>query len=209
LNLRRNGACWVLAGAAISLSACSAGYTPSPTPSPSPIPTPLPKGIPSATALENLALVVSLERATGRPAKLVAIGAPGLTPDTGRIRSGNAWDYLFADLERNLFRWTVRSEGEVAYAGPINDRLQLDMTDIQDALRLDSDQAVQIALRNGGRGFVDRYPAARVFGNCRFQGGILTWQMEFIESGSTLCSPEFWIDATNGRLLARDLSCLQ
>jgi len=193
---------------ALSLGACSASNAPSPTPSPSPTPTPPPQGIPSSTAMQNLALVVSLERATGRPGKLVMISAAGLTPDTGRLRPGDGWDYVFADVERNLFRWQVRSGGEVVYEGPGIDRLHLAMTDIQDRLHVDSGEVVEIALRNGGQAFVDRYPAARVIAGCRFQGGLLTWQLEFRDA-STLCSPEFWINATDGRLLARDLSCLR
>lgn len=115
---------------------------------------------------------------------------------------------MFADLQRNLFRWTVGVEGEVTYAGPGIDLLHLDLTDVQDRLRIDSDQAVEIALRSGGQPFVDRYPGALALGNCRFQGGIPTWQLSFRHS-ATLCEPEFWINATDGRLLARNLSCLQ
>ena len=193
----------------IALSACGAAYSPSPAASPSPTPTPLPRGTPLATARENLELVVGIERAAGRPGKLVMVDGPGITTDGGRIRPGNGWSYFFADPDRNRFHWRVESSGEVRSAEPGLDLLNLDLTDINDRLHVDSDRAVQIAARSGGQSFVDRYPAAIIFANCRFQAGVLTWHVEYIENLSTLCSPEFWINATTGELLARDVACLR
>src|SRR5688572_9203207 len=118
------------------VSGCAAAHAPSPTPSPTA--TPPPQGIPSATGFQNLALVVSLEKETGRPGKLVMISAAGLTPDTGRILPGSSWSYMFADVDRNLFRWTTWYEGNIAFAGPGIDFLNIDRTDIQGALRIDS-----------------------------------------------------------------------
>lgn len=155
-------------------------------------------------------LLVSLEKATGRPGRLVMISSSGLTPALGRVSEEEHWSYVFADASLDLFRWTVRSQGEVAYEGRTFNLLNLEMADIQTRIRIDSNEAVAIALRNGAQRFVDRYPAARALGNCRDQRAVLTWQLSFLDfSGGTLCAPEFWINAVDGRLLARNVSCVE
>ena len=190
----------------VTLTACGAGPSPVVTPSP----TPYPSGTPSATALENVPLVVGLEKTAGRPGRLVMISASGLTPGDGRISEEDRWSYVFADANLDLFRWTVRPQGEVVFEGRTFNLLNLEMADIQARIRIDSDEAVAIALRNGGQRFVDRYPNARALGNCRDQRAVLTWQLSFLDfSGGTLCRPEFWINAIDGRMLARNVSCVE
>lgn len=157
--------------------------------------------------MENLALVTSLEASRDATTKLVRISSFGFSPQDGRVRPTDAWQYVFARTDNSLVMWTVWPNGDVAYFGNSNDPTPLGSTDIRTELSIDSNVAASIARANGAEPFLDRFPAARALGNARFQGGVVTWQISFRDR-STLCEPEFWIAAADGRLLARNLSCL-
>jgi hypothetical protein len=201
--MRFSGGCLVLALAVLGKSGCA--DRPS-TPTPSPTPT---TGKPNPTALDNLALVRSLEQASGRKTILVRI-AGAARPD-GSISTGTSWQYQFAEESGTtvkLYEWDALPTGELVFRGVVPELVRLDIVELGPFLAIDSPQAIQLGRGYGGQQFLDRYPQALVGTNYWFQGRLPTCQMVFFTQGD-FCSALVIIHAQTGELLARDLSCLR
>lgn len=185
-----------------------------PVPTPAPAATPLPWGGPHGKALDNLALIRRLEKESGRRTILVSIAGPGVT-QAGTVAPGSAWAYVFAEWQGpgvRYFQWNVYWDGRVTVGGPYPGITKFDVTAVEGACRMDSDEAVRRGRSYGGQRFIDRYPNATVRMSCRWQGRLPTWQLRFLklpsEGGPPCELGPIYLNAETGELLGRDLTCL-
>jgi hypothetical protein len=184
------------------------------TPSPAPTATPRstsPWGRPNATALDNLALIDRLERQRFSDTRLVMINGVGIGLD-GRVREGNGWTYRYASGVGNdtlVHDWTARDTGEIEYRyDPRPATNDLDPTDIEPHLAVDSPRLVSLALGYGAQGYADRWPNTLVrLMKCSFMGRRPTWEIEFADRNAW-CELPIYLQADTGGLLFRDLWCV-
>lgn len=208
-------------GAIVSLGRAGCGGPSSPTPvaSASPAPSPssspgsgLPNVRPSSTAFENLALIRSLEVATGRQSILYFVSAAGLTQD-GFVTPTSSWDYSFYAPATSTvigYNWLVRGNGRVEFRESSLVIRGIDFTEIQPRLRVDSPQAVRLALEYGARAYANRYPEALVQMTYRYIARQPICQMTLFVLGTNRPACELgpiMIHAETGELMLRDLSC--
>ena len=89
-----------------------------------------PRGTANATILENLALIRSLEAASGRDSILVALGGYA-SPASGTSFPGDGWGYLFAARPNHrLYAWSVYYDGRIEFQGEKSDSLHYVMAEI-------------------------------------------------------------------------------
>jgi len=168
-------------------------------------------GIANATAFQNLPRIRSLEQASGRNSVLVRIVGPGVEPDTGRITSGNGWEYEFAEPSPGGVRYHM---WRVTDTGAITVRLNVMLprpgpTEIGPFFTIDSDQAVRLAREYGGQRYLDRYQGAWLQILSTLVQGIGTWEVGFRGApASERCEVYFVINARTGGLIPGDTSCL-
>jgi hypothetical protein len=187
---------------------------PLPTPSPAPTATPLPispRGQPHATALENMGLIDRLEKQRFSDTRLVMINGIGIGLD-GRVQGGNAWIYRYASGVGNdtmVHDWMAWDTGEIEYGyDPRPATNDLDPTDIEPHLAVDSPRLVSLALGYGAQGYADRWPNTLVrLMKCSFMGRRPTWQVEFADRDAR-CELPIYLLADTGVLLSRDLWCV-
>jgi hypothetical protein len=164
-----------------------------------PIPDDPPRGKADSTILENIALVRSLEAASGRDSILVALGGYA-SPIAGTPCPGASWWYRFAARPNyQLYEWSVYCDGAILFQGQKSDALHHVMAEIGPVLNLDSDDLIRIAGENGGHEFLNRFPEARVGLLGRFIGRRPIWEMEFFTAGSIGFSAA--IDGETGEVL--------
>lgn len=140
----------------------AAAPTPVPTPRPSPS---LPAGVPAATALANLPLVLSLERATARRSDLVAI--QGFADDRGEVVAGRRWSYFFLERTEPPYapyrRWDVAADGRLEYwEHHPADGSCYQLAPMPDRAPLDSPHIVGLAMRYA-RQYLKRHTGALFF----------------------------------------------
>jgi hypothetical protein len=199
--------------AALRRSGCP--YSPSPAiPSPSPVPSASPSypaGRPNATALENLPLILSLERASGRQTVLFNLVSNGSDLD-GRIQGESTWSYEFAERRETTYTfyfWAVTEAGDVQFRGPALPVLPFAFSDLGPVITIDSDAAVELARSYGAEPYVRAHSDARPRPlAARFVGGLPVWNVRFDAKSAPCELGPIYIDARTGDLLARDLWCL-
>jgi hypothetical protein len=197
----------VLAGVTLlGRSGCKAPTNP--TPSPSPTPSSFPRGVPNATALENLALIETLERAQGRQTTRLVWVSTQVNLD-GR---GGAWRYQFGEIvegRASLYEWNVSTDGTVQHLGRVTELVRVEYGELR-PLTIDSPEMARLGLEYGGQRFIDRYPTVRTVVSViyRHLGGKPVCNLVFRAEPDVECIVPIYIDAQTGALMARDLSCL-
>lgn len=177
----------------------------------SPSPSPSPSARPDSTLLENLERVRTLQRSSGGPPDLVALG--GAVDTDGTVASGSAWNYRFGSLENNVLsivRWFVWSDGRIVLGGPEGDNLRppLDITEIGPALKLDSPDIIRLAREFGADPYYTRFSDARAILTIRYLGREPVAEI-VVRSFTAPCQlGPIHIHAGTGALMARDLRCL-
>lgn len=170
-----------------------------------------PAAKPDATAFENLSLIRSLERSSGRKSFLVEINAPSVTQE-GVSTPGDGWQYTYAEVvgtHTDLYPWTVYSTGQIEFHGRQPNVSRLEINDIEPLLVIDSDTAARLGREYGAQAYVDRYSQVRIHMRVRLLGGLVVWEVSFFAPVTqTRCELPIWLLAKTGELLARDLRCL-
>lgn len=141
---------------------------------------------------------------------MIGIGAFGATLD-GRV-SDSSWSYAFAATRTPFLvhGWSVDGRGEVSFAPPAPpiQRRRPDYAEIAPYLGLDSPEIVRLALRYGGRRYVEARPDAFVWMSVFSRGDVLMWEVRFRVIAPICELGPIVIDPRDGTLLERDLSCL-
>lgn len=183
--------------AVVTVVACGDGGPTPPTPTPSPV------GTPNATAFANLALVQSLERASGRKTRLVAVSAR--VERSGRVKPGLVWHYTFQEplTIAVVTQWRVSSEGVISSEtyGSCGFEKSVEMAPL---LGLDSDRIMALALEYGVGALFERLPAPKGLTINYIEGRVR------VRATSPDCDPPHngvEMDPTTGALLAADFSC--
>lgn len=200
-------------GASVALARAGCGGPSAPTPGTSPNPGGSPSARPSSTALENLSLIRNLETATGRQSILYFVF--GDVTQAGVLSPNSAWNYGFYAPETSPFisyNWSVYTDGRVQFREGSLVRRGIEFIEMQPRLRIDSPQAVRLALDYGARAYANRYPDALVLMSYRYIGRQPICQMRFfvlsVPGTTRPCElGPILIHAETGELMLRDLSC--
>lgn len=196
----------------IGVSSCrSAGESSLPTGGSSPAPSPSYSATPNSTISENVALVRSLERASGRSTVLASLG--GIASPTGLVSPGGSWTYVFAQLEANVmsaFGWIIRPDGRVEYRGllPNTHRPSLDATEIGPRVLIDSPELIHLARSYGAERYLSTYPDTQAWIEYRFLAREPVARIIFRSLTASCDFGPFYIHATTGALMASDLGCV-
>ena len=208
------------AGVVLLTIACGREFAPPTAAAPTPVPTPgpspsLPAGAPAATAVANLPLVLSLERAAGRRSELVAI--QGFADERGEVVAGRSWGYFFLEAGRppgaGYRRWDVGADGRLQYSehGPAEVGACIVLAAMPDRVPLDSPHVVGLAVRHA-RPYLKRHSGTLYFqvtytaGSQRPSATVTFWEA----SGSRLydCFRDYVaLDAYDGAEVSSALYC--
>ncbi len=163
-------------------------------------------GIANARALDNVGLVRGLERLYRSDTLLIQIG--GCAKLNGVLCDGSAWSYFFAnyngDIEINYI-WDVWDDGriELSRSGP--PIKSSNMKELGPWLKVNSDEAIKIAIRNGADKYIKRHPNAEVQMVYVFKGYTPVIDMQFYDPDMLgECEPQWWIRADTGEFLYTD-----
>jgi hypothetical protein len=165
---------------------------------------------PNSKILDNLDLILGLEADSGRHTILTGVG--GAAQINGRVVDGDSWGYIFTDFSSaSDYIWKVRSNGDVDVYGPIQLTALPDQADIIEKIVINSDEAIELAMKSGADDFVARYPSSYVRVGFQMMSGLPVCQLIFEDptGSSGICSIQFWIHATTKELLAQDINCLR
>lgn len=171
-----------------------------------------PRAAPQSHVLDNLELIGSLEHLK-HPTSLLTRAAGDSTRD-GIVVADGVWDYVYTDFEHNNkeYTWEVWPDGNIThddngFTPPIS--LIPFKFNFEPLLKVNSDEAVTIAIENGGSALLKKYPDAYI--------SVL---YEFLYPGSASCdvtitdrtfqcSLSFRLDAQTGVILKKKTSCPQ
>ena len=188
----------------LALTACSGGNSPT-----EPGSSPLPMGIAKATALQNLALIRTLQNQKKAGTLLVGLAASCIELD-GRICAESGWRYSFSDRSGPSdirYNWTVWDTGQVQGSGPVPATGPASGLDIGAFLSTDSSQAVAIGLEERGEDYLQQFPDGFVSIFYRHFAGEVQATVRF-ETLSTLCRVDVVLAATSGAVIFVDDRCL-
>ncbi len=185
-------------------TACSSGSNPT-----EPGSSPLPMAIAKATALQNLALIRTLQNQKKAGTLLVGLSAFGVGLD-GRVRSGVAWEYSFSDRSGPSdirYNWFVRDTGLIQEFDPVTATGPASGVDIGPPLLVDSDQALSIALERRGNDYLERFPDGIALIAYFHIAGQVQARITF-RSLSDSCEVKVDVAATSGAVIFVDDRCL-
>lgn len=166
-----------------------------------------PDGIPDARALDNVELIRTLERQQRSDTVLIIIS--GYAELDGTLpQHESAWYYFFAKFAYNIetdYIWDVRGDGKVEffYSGPpIKGN---NIRELAWCLKINSDEAINIALQNGANNYVKEHPNAIVQMEYIWKGSVPTITMRFFDLDDMWAGePQWWIRSDTGEFLYTD-----
>ena len=188
----------------LALTACSSGSNPT-----EPGSSPLPMAIAKATALQNLALIRTLQNQKKAGTLLVSIFS-SCTDTSGRLCAEDAWEYSFSDRSGPSdirYNWTVWDTGLIQGSGPVPATGPTSGLDIGPFLNVDSGQAVEVALAARGNDYLQMFPDGAPWITYRHFANEVRVHVLF-RSLSTSCQVEVQVSATTAAVLFVDDHCL-
>jgi len=188
------------------LIGCNEDNPVTPSPPPNPIEKKYWQGIPHAKAFDNLQLIQSLERHWRRDTVLFYIH--GGIELNGTISNGSAWYYIFGKIKDNIetnYDWYAWDNGKIEL-GDIGPPIKSNpVAELGPFLKINSDQAIQLARQNGAKSYVQHHPHAQVRIDYIFKWSIPAIFMKFSDPDQIgECEPEWWIRSDTGEFLYTD-----
>ena len=189
----------------VALTACSSGSNPT-----EPGSSPLPMGIAKATALQNLALIRTLQNQKKAGTFLGGLSS-SCVDLSGRLCAESAWTYSFVDRTsgpgERIYNWHVWDTGRVQEFEPVPPTGPVSGLDIGPFLNVDSGQAVEVALAARGNDYLQMFPDGAPWITYRHFANEVRAHVLF-RSLSTSCQVEVQVSATTAAVLFVDDHCL-
>jgi len=163
-------------------------------------------GIPNAKAFDNLIKIYYLERMKHSDTVLVELGAH--TELDGTVAKGSLWGYTFGLIKNNLeiiYIWYVWEDGKIELAYEGRSFSPHDVTELGPYLKINSDSAIQLAIKYGAKDYIKEHPHALVQMSYKWMAKlpvVKLWLYDPEQLGE--CEPQWWIRADNGDFLYSD-----
>ncbi len=166
-------------------------------------------GIAKATALQNLALIRTLQNQKKAGTLLVGVNAACIDFD-GRLCLQESWEYSFSDRSGPSdirYNWSVWDTGLVQQFDPVPATGPASGVDIGPSLVTDSSQAVSIPRQRRGDDYLAQFPDGFVSIFYRHFAGEVQTTVRF-ETLSSLCRVDVVLSAASGGVIFVEDRCL-